>query len=112
MLQTYQGRAGGACTSALLQVLYRDGEHASDDKSWVDTLREMRNNLRKMGYDQVPQLTSSRMIDVNKIMHIVPPECANGRRRAVLIGINYVGQQGQLSGCHNGAYERLVLCLI
>eukprot|EP00977_Amphora_coffeiformis_P028903 scaffold37799_cov176-Amphora_coffeaeformis.AAC.7 len=34
------------------------------------------------------------------IMHIVPPG-STGRRRAVLIGINYVGQQGQLSGCHN-----------
>jgi hypothetical protein len=34
-------------------------------------------------------------------MHIVPPG-STGRRRAVLIGINYTGQQGQLSGCHNG----------
>ena len=33
-------------------------------------------------------------------MHIVPPG-STGRRRALLIGINYVGQQGQLSGCHN-----------
>lgn len=61
----------------------------------------MRSNLQQMGYDQVPQLTSSRMIDVNKTMDIVPPE-ATGRRRAILIGINYTGQQGQLSGCHNG----------
>ena len=61
----------------------------------------MRGNLRQMGYDQVPQLTSSRMIDVNKTMHIVPPG-ATGRRRAILIGINYTGQEGQLSGCHNG----------
>jgi metacaspase-1 len=61
----------------------------------------MRSNLQQMGYDQVPQLTSSRMIDVNKTMSVVPPE-ATGRRRAILIGINYTGQQGQLSGCHNG----------
>uniref|UniRef100_A0A7S3LF01 Peptidase C14 caspase domain-containing protein n=2 Tax=Amphora coffeiformis TaxID=265554 RepID=A0A7S3LF01_9STRA len=92
-------RAGGACTSALLQVWYRDG-HATGEKTWVQCLREMRSNLLQMGFDQVPQLTSSRMIDVNKIMHIVPPG-STGRRRAVLIGINYVGQQGQLSGCHN-----------
>jgi len=46
-----------------------------------------------MGYDQIPQLTSSRLIDVNKTMYIVPPEFKSGRRRAVLIGINYVGQQ-------------------
>jgi hypothetical protein len=53
-----------------------------------------------MGYDQVPELTSSRLIDVNKTMYIVPPG-ATGSRRAILIGINYTGQQGQLSGCHN-----------
>jgi len=53
-----------------------------------------------MGFSQVPQLTSSRMIDVNKTMHVVPPG-STGRRRAILIGINYTGQQGQLSGCHN-----------
>jgi len=53
-----------------------------------------------MGYDQVPQLTSSRMIDVNKTMEIVPAG-STGAKRAVLVGINYVGQKGQLSGCHN-----------
>ena len=37
-------------------------------------------------------------------MHIVPEDFqeGQGRKRALLIGINYVGQQGQLSGCHNG----------
>ena len=94
------GRAGGACTSALLQVLYKDG-HAAGTMSWVETLRKMRAELQSMGFSQVPQLTSSRMIDVNNPMHIVPPG-ATGRRRALLIGINYTGQQGQLSGCHNG----------
>ena len=91
------GRAGGACTSALLKVLYRNG-HSS--RSWVQTLRDMRSELFSMGYDQIPQLTSSRLIDVDKPMYIVPPG-NTGRRRALLIGINYVGQQGQLSGCHN-----------
>jgi hypothetical protein len=93
------GRAGGACTSALLQVLYKGG-HAAGSMSWVQCLRAMRTELNHMGFDQIPQLTSSRMIDVNKTMHIVPPE-STGRRRAILIGINYVGQNGQLSGCHN-----------
>lgn len=99
------GRAGGACTSALLQVLYKTGTGTgptdTNDMSWVDVLRRMRQNLQQMGYDQIPQLTSSRMIDVREPMHIVPPDSTAGTRRAVLIGINYVGQQGQLSGCHN-----------
>uniref|UniRef100_A0A7S1VWZ7 Peptidase C14 caspase domain-containing protein n=1 Tax=Grammatophora oceanica TaxID=210454 RepID=A0A7S1VWZ7_9STRA len=89
------GRAGGACTSALLKILYRRQE-----MSWVALLREMRKILQSMGFSQIPQLTSSRMIDVNKTMYIVPPG-SNGTKRAVLIGINYTGQQGALSGCHN-----------
>ena len=40
------------------------------------------------------------MVDVNSIMHIVPPG-SEGTKRAVLIGINYTGQQGELRGCHN-----------
>ena len=50
------GKAGGACTSALLQVLYRDGQ-AAEDLSWVQVLRQMRSVLNGMGYDQIPQLT-------------------------------------------------------
>lgn len=94
------GKAGGACTSALLKVLYREKERAL---SWVELLRTMRSELREMGYDQIPQLTSSRLIDVNTTMHIVPPDFkpAQNRKRALLMGLNYVGQQGQLSGCHN-----------
>lgn len=93
------GRAGGACTSALLQVLYK-GNNAASSMSWVECLRKLRSELNRMGYDQIPQLTSSRLIDVNKPMYIVPPG-STGRRRAILIGINYIGQKGQLRGCHN-----------
>jgi hypothetical protein len=85
------GRRGGACTAALLQVLY----NKRGDESWVDVLRRMRENLAEGGYSQVPQLSSSRIIDVNTPMDIVKE---GGTCRAVLIGINYVGQQGELSG--------------
>jgi hypothetical protein len=77
-----QGRAGGACTSALLKVLYNHG-HVAAPMSWVELLRRLRSTLNQMGYDQVPQLTSSRLIDVNKTMYIVPPG-STGRRRAIL----------------------------
>lgn len=63
--------------------------------TWVECLRKMRTELQQMGYDQIPELTSSRLIDVNKTMHIVPSG-TTGRKRAILIGINYTGQQGQL----------------
>eukprot|EP00565_Helicotheca_tamesis_P000091 CAMPEP_0185735454 /NCGR_PEP_ID=MMETSP1171-20130828/25339_1 /TAXON_ID=374046 /ORGANISM="Helicotheca tamensis, Strain CCMP826" /LENGTH=329 /DNA_ID=CAMNT_0028405775 /DNA_START=34 /DNA_END=1023 /DNA_ORIENTATION=+ len=92
------GRAGGACTSSLLNVLYADHQAPAENLSWVDTLRQMRTILKGKGFEQVPQLTSSRMIDVNETMEIVK---GDGAKRALLIGINYVGQNGELSGCHN-----------
>ena len=63
--------------------------------------QHMRENyLDKQGFEQVPQLSSSRIIDVNERMTIVNDN-PSGVKRAVLVGINYVGQQGELSGCHN-----------
>ena len=64
------GKAGGACTSAILKVLYRD---KVSSHTWVSCLRKMRTELNQMGYDQIPELSSSRMIDVNRPMCIVPP---------------------------------------
>ena len=59
----------------------------------------MWGNLQKRGYDQIPQLTSSSIIDVNEAMIVAPNP--SGTKRAVLIEINYRGQEGELSGCHN-----------
>ncbi len=101
------GRAGGACTAALLQVLYDAHDHGDNDMSWVDTLREMREILLEKGFDQIPQLTSSRMIHVDDPFSITPPsfDPSSNKQRAVLIGINYKGQKGQLSGCHNDVHN-------
>ena len=38
---------------------------------------------------------------MNDTFHISNPWYKYGTKRAVLIGINYVGQEGELSGCHN-----------
>jgi metacaspase-1 len=97
------GQGGGVCTSAMLQVLE---SHNGADMSWATLLRTMRTVLVQKGYDQMPQLTSSRMIDVNKSFFICPPNF-KGTKRAVLIGINYTGQQGQLSECHNNVVNFL-----
>lgn len=68
--------------------------------TWVELLQEMRSTLKEMGFAQIPQLSSSRMINVeSEPMHICPP--GSGRRRAVLIGINYTGQEGELTACHD-----------
>jgi len=100
------GRMGGACTAALLQVLYNDKDgdpQDCSDQSWVEVLRAMRNNLAAEGYSQVPQLSSSRMIEINNPMQVLNDP--SGTKRGVLIGINYVGQNGELSGCHNDVHN-------
>nr|B7G6D3.2 RecName: Full=Metacaspase III c; Short=PtMCA-IIIc; Contains: RecName: Full=Small subunit p10; Contains: RecName: Full=Large subunit p20 [Phaeodactylum tricornutum CCAP 1055/1] len=95
------GNAGGACTSTLLNVLYKDHQTPEDTMSFVELLNKMRENLEAKGFSQVPQLTASHPIDVNDDFDLVPP-AATGTRRALLIGINYVGhEQGVLRGCHN-----------
>ena len=80
------GKAGGALTSTLIKVL----NEQSGPLTWIDLLHKMRSVLRQKGFDQVPQLSASRMLNVNDQMAIVPRE-NTGARRALLIGINYVG---------------------
>lgn len=92
------GKAGGACTSALLQTLYRDEEEDDIRYTWAETLELMREKIEAIGLNQQPQLSSSRPIDVNSELHIVPPDC-EGIRRALLVGINYEGEPNSLSGC-------------
>jgi metacaspase-1 len=84
----------------MLQVLYKDHQDTSADLTFQNVLMKMRNVLSKGSYQQIPQLTSSRPLDIHHKFDLVPEQC-NGTRRAVMIGINYTGQQGQLSGCHN-----------
>ena len=71
------GKAGGACTSTLLKVLKQNG---GNPMSWIDLLHQMRAVLRQKGFDQIPQLSSSRMLDVNNQFEIVPQQ-SRGRRR-------------------------------
>lgn len=103
------GLSGGACTAALLQVLYQSHEYGMDDITWVDVLRQMRDVLEEKRFEQIPQLTSSRMIDVHEPFVITPTDGSfshkNNTQRAVLIGINYKGQNGELSGCHNDVHN-------
>jgi hypothetical protein len=98
------GGAGGACTSSMMKVLLGDGAEAV---SWVSLLERMRTILEDGGYTQVPQLSSSRQLSLSAPFSVVnegETGCGSralGRKRALLIGINYVGQQGELRGCHN-----------
>lgn len=95
------GSAGGACTSTLLKILYADERVPEEDLSFTEVLEQMRGQLSTDGYTQIPMLSSMNPIDVDHKFDLVPDE-ATGTRRAVMIGINYVGDSpGELSGCWN-----------
>lgn len=47
------GRGGGACTSALLQVLYADHKDTAEDLSFEEVLLKIRDNIDEMGLSQV-----------------------------------------------------------
>jgi len=95
------GKSGGACTSTLLKILYKDEQAPEEDLSFTEVLEQMQTHLQEEGYSQIPQLSSMTPIDVSTKFDLVP-DAATGTRRAVMIGINYVGDNpGELSGCWN-----------
>jgi hypothetical protein len=55
------GRAGGACTSTLLQVLYKDHHDVSKSLSYSQALNQMREILAKKGFSQIPQASFQAM---------------------------------------------------
>jgi hypothetical protein len=96
------GKAGGALTSALLNVAYADHEDTGKTLSYKEVLYAVRDKLNGR-FEQIPQLSSSRPFDVCELFKIVPDDFT-GNRRAVMIGINYVGDNpGELRGCHYDA---------
>lgn len=74
-----------ACTSAMLKVLYKDHKDTSADLSFQQTLLAMREILKQGRYTQIPQLSSSRPMDIHTPFDVVPEKCT-GTRRAVMIG--------------------------
>lgn len=62
-------------------------------------MRQLHAELQRMGCggaDQSPVLSSSHFLNVQHPLYIVPPSFSTGRKRALLIGINYQGQEGEL----------------
>ncbi|CAM9287803.1 unnamed protein product, partial [Laminaria digitata] len=87
--------AGGACTNAVLV-------NAKDKKpdSWMTLLKGMRGTLKAKKFAQIPQLATSKKMDIHSPFSLSGG--GGGKHRALLIGINYVGcGAGELKGCHN-----------
>jgi metacaspase-1 len=92
------GKAGGALTSIFLNTMYTTNDTSM--VSWHNLLKEIRSKLRALNYPQIPQLSSSVAIDGRESVKF-RSSSSSGTNRAVLVGINYVGQRGELFGCHN-----------
>jgi hypothetical protein len=50
------GRGGGACTSTLLNVLYKDHQDSSGDLSFTQVMEQMRVILKQKNFEQIPQV--------------------------------------------------------
>lgn len=79
-----KGRAGGALTSALLNVTYVDHKDTGKDLSFLETLLQVRDMLKDKGFSQIPQLSSSRPVDMSRQFDLVPDNMS-GSRRAVMM---------------------------
>jgi hypothetical protein len=67
-----------------LNVTYKDEHDTGSDLSFQETLLKVREELKSKGYSQIPQLTSSRPMDIHKKFDIVP-ENMHGTKRAVMM---------------------------
>jgi len=71
--------------------LYADEKVPEEDLSFKEIIWKMRKTLIKDPYRQIPQMSSMNPIDVNTKFDLFP-DTATGTKRAVLIGVNYVGK--------------------
>jgi hypothetical protein len=79
-----KGRAGGALTSALLNVTYADHQNTGKDLSFEETLLQVREVLKAKSFKQIPELSSSRPMDIKDHFDLVPPGF-DGTARAVMM---------------------------
>jgi len=91
------GGAGGACTNAMMLSLTKNAH-----PTWIALLDDMRDILKEKGFEQIPQLSSSREVLLKSEFKLKQD---SGPTKALFIGINYVGQQGELRGCHNDVIQ-------
>jgi len=85
----YSSAVVGRCTELMLEALSE-----LPSRSWMEMLWAMRRLASERHRQaQIPVLSCSRRVDLNTMVSPRHPH-ANGRRRALLVGINYAGQQG------------------
>lgn len=96
--------------SALMTKSVKSGfslEFAAPNPStitWADLLRKMKAEMKEIQYAQVPKITSTRKIDLNKPFSLVPDsfDPIKGKKRSLLIGCNYNNVHGaELKASHD-----------
>jgi len=98
------GQYQGAFTWAMIKALKTDVYH----ETYIDLLDQIRNNLR--GYTQMPALTTTHGSYLNawycgkmpgSAASVTAVDDAVGKKKALLIGINYRDTPNELRGCIN-----------
>lgn len=92
----YSARVEGRCTELMLSAM---GE--LEGRSWIELLWAMRRLAARSssgaalrpGSQQVPLLTCSRMLDLGAQVR-TRQSSSSGQCRALLVGVNYTGQEG------------------
>jgi hypothetical protein len=72
--------------------------------TWAALLRQMKSEIKEIGYAQYPKITSTRKIDLNKPFTLTPDgfDPKKNKKRALLIGCNYNACEGaELHASHD-----------
>lgn len=103
-----KGTEGGACTSSLLKLLYdHQSKSPNENLSFGDIVKDMRQILISSGYQQTPQLSSSRPMQLTTPWEFVPSKNFSGKRRGLIIGVRYKGKPWELPGTHNDCHNMM-----
>jgi len=104
------GSNGGACTSAFLKAV-QVSSSSSPPPTFMNVLKSMNESMMEQKLAQRPILSYSlqNQDPSDKIFQIVPPQQSKnnkGKRRALLIGINYKGIPNieELDGSHEDVF--------
>ena len=68
------GTAGGACTNALAEIVASElNSKSSLEVTYVELLRKMQDNLQRRKFTQIPQMSTSRPIDLSDRFSLFGP---------------------------------------
>lgn len=106
-LPVKSGRVGGKLTKAFVSAV-SSSSSSSSSMSYQQLLQRMSQSIQQESYSQVPQLSSSRRIQVKHSATDLLTSGGGGKKRALLIGINYTaaGEEGALKYSHKNV-ERI-----